>query len=155
MIRRPPRSTRTDTLFPYTTLFRSACRRHLSRASARQRADAEGGNGLIASLKGILAVSAADHAVIDVGGVGYLVLASARTLSLLGAVGDAVSVQTEMQVREESITLFGFATVAERDWFRLLTSVQGVGGRVALAILSTLSPEELQTAIARDRKSVV
>src|SRR3546814_11853718 len=65
---------------------RRACRRHLSRASSRQRADAEGGNGLIASLKGILAASAADHAVIDVGGVGYLVLASARTLSLLGAV---------------------------------------------------------------------
>src|SRR3546814_4038783 len=97
---------------------------------------------------------AAVHAGIDLGGVGYLVLASARTLSLLGAVGDAVSVQTEMQVREESITLFGFATVGERDWFRLLTSVQGVGGRVALAILSTLSPEELQTAIARaDKRS--
>lgn len=110
---------------------------------------------MIASLKGILAASAADHAVIDVGGVGYLVLASARTLSLLGAVGDAVSVQTEMQVREESITLFGFATVAERDWFRLLTSVQGVGGRVALAILSTLSPEELQTAIARADKAMI
>src|SRR3546814_3929876 len=93
---------------------------------------------------------AAVHAGIDLGGVGYLVLASARTLSLLGAVGDAVSVQTEMQVREESITLFGFATVGERDWFRLLTSVQGVGGRVALAILSTLSPEELETAIDRD-----
>src|SRR3546814_7857710 len=87
--------------------------------------------------------------------VGYLVLASARTLSLLGAVGDAVSVQTEMQVREESITLFGFATVGERDWFRLLTSVQGVGGRVALAILSTLSPEELQTAIARADKAMI
>src|SRR3546814_3285645 len=98
---------------------------------------------------------AAVHAGIDLGGVGYLVLASARTLSLLGAVGDAVSVQTEMQVREESITLFGFATVGERDWFRLLTSVQGVGGRVALAILSTLSPEELQTAIARADKALI
>src|SRR3546814_3154458 len=60
-----------------------------------------------------------------------------------------------MQVREESITLFGFATVGERDWFRLLTSVQGVGGRVALAILSTLSPEELQTAIARADKAMI
>src|SRR3546814_5127254 len=79
---------------------RRACRRHLSRASSRQRADAEGGNGLIASLKGILAASAADHAVIDVGGVGYLVLASARTLSLLGAVGDAVSVRSEEHTSE-------------------------------------------------------
>src|SRR3546814_8883645 len=95
---------------------RRACRRHLSRASSRQRADAEGGNGLIASLKGLWAASAADHGVIDVGGVGYLVLASARTLSLLGAFGDAVSVQTAMQVREESITRFGFARVGERGW---------------------------------------
>src|SRR3546814_5677604 len=107
------------------------------------------------SLKGVLAASAADHAVSGVGGVGYLVLASARTLSLLGAVGNAVSVQTEMQVREDSLTLFGFATMAEREWFRLLTSVQGVGGRVALAILSTLSPDELQTAIARADKAMI
>jgi Holliday junction DNA helicase RuvA len=110
---------------------------------------------MIASLKGTLAASSTDHAVIDVGGVGYLVLASTRTLALLGAVGNAVSVQTEMQVREDAITLYGFATVAERDWFRLLTSVQGVGGRVALAILSTLSPEELQTAIARADKAMI
>lgn len=110
---------------------------------------------MIASLKGVLAANAGDHAVIDVGGVGYLVQASARTLSLLGAVGNAVSVQTEMQVREDSLTLFGFATMAERDWFRLLTSVQGVGGRVALAILSTLSPDELQTAIARADKAMI
>ncbi len=110
---------------------------------------------MIASLKGVLAATAVDHAVIDVNGVGYLVLASARTLSLLGAVGNAVSVQTELHVREDALTLFGFATMAEREWFRLLTSVQGVGGRVALAILSTLGPEELQTAIARADKAMI
>lgn len=110
---------------------------------------------MIASLKGILAATTADHAVIDVNGVGYLVQASSRTLALLGAVGNAVSVQTEMQVREDAITLFGFATVGERDWFRILTSVQGVGGRLALQILSTLSPEELQTAIARGDKAMI
>lgn len=110
---------------------------------------------MIASLKGVLTQSASDHAVIEVGGVGYLIQASARTLSLLGGVGSAVSVQTEMQVREDSMTLFGFATAAERDWFRLLTSVQGVGGRVALAILSTLAPDELQTAIARGDKTMI
>lgn len=110
---------------------------------------------MIASLKGTLAANAGDHAVIDVNGVGYLILASSRTLALLGAAGNAVSVQTELQVREDSMTLFGFATMAERDWFRLLTSVQGVGGRVALAILSTLSPEELQTAIARGDKAMI
>ena len=110
---------------------------------------------MIASLKGVLTQSAGDHAVIEVGGVGYLIQASTRTLSLLGGVGSAVSVQTEMQVREDSMTLFGFATAAERDWFRLLTSVQGVGGRVALAILSTLAPDELQTAIARGDKAMI
>lgn len=110
---------------------------------------------MIASLKGVLTQSASDHAVIEVGGVGYLIQASARTLSLLGGVGSAVSVQTEMQVREDLMTLFGFATAAERDWFRLLTSVQGVGGRVALAILSTLAPDELQTAIARGDKTMI
>ena len=110
---------------------------------------------MIASLKGILAASAGDHAVIDVNGVGYLVLASARTLSLLGAVGNAVSVQTDMQVREDAITLFGFATSGEREWFRLLTSVQGVGGRLALQILSTLGPDELHTAIGRGDKAMI
>ena len=110
---------------------------------------------MIASLKGILAASATDHAVIDVNGVGYLILASARTLSLLGAVGNAVSVQTDMQVREDAITLFGFATSGEREWFRLLTSVQGVGGRLALQILSTLGPDELHTAIGRGDKAMI
>lgn len=104
---------------------------------------------MIAHLKGRLASAGADHAVIDVNGVGYLVGASARTLDALGAVDNLVTIHTEMLVSEDSIRLMGFASAAERDWFRLLTSVQGVGAKVALAILSILSPEEVQTAVAR------
>lgn len=104
---------------------------------------------MIAHLQGRLASSGADHAVIDVNGVGYLVGASAKTLAALGITGDIVTVHTEMLVSEDSIRLMGFASAEERDWFRLLTSVQGVGAKVALAILSILAPEELQTAIAR------
>jgi Holliday junction DNA helicase RuvA len=104
---------------------------------------------MIAHLNGRLASTGADHAVIDVGGIGYLVGASARTLAALGAVGEAVTVHTEMLVSEDSIRLMGFASAEERDWFRLLTSVQGVGAKVALAILSVLAPPELQTAVAR------
>lgn len=104
---------------------------------------------MIAHLTGRLAAAGADHAVIDVGGVGYLVGASARTLTALGAIGELVTVHTEMLVAEDSIRLMGFASADERDWFRLLTSVQGVGAKVALAILSILAPAELQTAVAR------
>lgn len=104
---------------------------------------------MIAHLKGQLAAMGADHAVVDVNGVGYLFGASARTLTALGITGDFVTVHTEMLVSEDSIRLMGFASAEERDWFRLLTSVQGVGAKVALAILSILSPEEAQTAIAR------
>lgn len=104
---------------------------------------------MIAHLQGRLAATGADHAVIDVGGVGYLVGASAKTLAALGGVGDHVTVHTEMLVSEDSIRLMGFASAEERDWFRLLTSVQGVGAKVALAILSILAPAELQTAVAR------
>jgi len=104
---------------------------------------------MIAHLRGTLAATGADHAVIDVGGIGYLVGASARTLTALGITGDVVTVHTEMLVSEDSIRLMGFASAEERDWFRLLTSVQGVGAKVALAILSILAPAELQTAIAR------
>jgi len=104
---------------------------------------------MIAHLSGRLASAGADHAVIDVGGVGYLVGASARTLAALGIAGDIVTVHTEMLVAEDSIRLMGFASADERDWFRLLTSVQGVGAKVALAILSILAPEELHTAVAK------
>lgn len=104
---------------------------------------------MIAHLKGVLASTGMDHAVIDVNGVGYLVGASAKTLAALGIVGDAVTVHTEMLVSEDSMRLMGFASADERDWFRLLTSVQGVGAKVALAILSILVPAELSTAVAR------
>ena len=110
---------------------------------------------MIARLTGILAESGTDHAVIDVAGVGYLVQASTRTLSAIGAIGGQVMLFTEMQVREDAITLFGFGSAGERDWFRLLTSVQGVGGRVALAILSVLGPEDLNRAVASGDKAMI
>ncbi len=110
---------------------------------------------MIARLKGILAETTADHAVLDVQGVGYLVWCSGRTLTAIGEVGGEVLLFTEMQVREDAITLFGFGSAAERDAFRLLTSVQGVGGRVALAILSVLDPGELSRAIAGGDKAMV
>ena len=97
----------------------------------------------------------ADGAVIDVGGVGYQLLVSARTLDALGPVGGEVKVLTELQVREDAWTLFGFGSAAERDSFRALTGVQGVGGKVALAILSTLSPDELARAVAQDDKAMI
>ena len=109
---------------------------------------------MIASLKGIAQAIGADHAVIEVGGVGYLVQASSRTLGQIAA-GAAVFLQIETQVREESITLFGFASEAERDWFRLLTSVQGVGGKVALAILGTLATDALSRAITLEDKAMI
>jgi len=110
---------------------------------------------MIAHLHGRLATTGADHAVIDVNGVGYLVGASVKTLTALGVVGDPVTVHTEMLVSEDSIRLMGFATADERDWFRLLTSVQGVGAKVALAILSILVPAELQTAVARGDAAMI
>jgi Holliday junction DNA helicase RuvA len=110
---------------------------------------------MIARLAGTLAEIGTDHLVIDVAGVGYLAQASARTLSAIGPVGGSVLLLTEMQVREDSITLFGFGSAAERDWFRLLTSVQGVGGRVALAILSVLDTAELTRAIASGDKAMI
>jgi Holliday junction DNA helicase RuvA len=110
---------------------------------------------MIARLSGILAELAADTAVIDVAGVGYQVHASARTLDALGPVGGEVLVLTELQVREDAWTLFGFGSAAERDSFRALTSIQGVGGRLALAILSVLSPDELARAVAQEDKAMI
>lgn len=110
---------------------------------------------MIAKLKGVLDSSGDDWAIVDVAGVGYVVFASSRTLSALPGVGAPVGVHVETIVREDSITLYGFATVEERDLFRLLTSVQGVGAKVALAILSALSPSDLQNAIAAQDKTAV
>jgi len=110
---------------------------------------------MIARLTGTLVEISGDGAVIDVGGVGYQLLVSARTLDVLGPAGGTVTVLTELQVREDAWTLFGFGSTSERDAFRALTSVQGVGGRVALAILSVLSPEELARAVAQDDKAMI
>jgi Holliday junction DNA helicase RuvA len=110
---------------------------------------------VIAKLRGLLDSFGADHAVIDVAGIGYLVAASTRTLSQLGAIGDEVVLHTEMQVSDDAIRLIAFVTAEERDWFRLLTSVQGVGSRVALAILSALTGDELHRAIAGGDKAMV
>src|SRR5690349_8486238 len=110
---------------------------------------------MIARLSGKLAETTSDSAVIDVGGVGYLVQASARTLDALGPVGGDVLILTELQVREDAWTLFGFGSIVERDSFRALTSIQGVGGRLALAILSALSPDELARAVAQEDKAMI
>ena len=101
---------------------------------------------MIARLKGILDDFGPDWAVIDVAGVGYLVHCSAKTLDSLGPRGQAVTVHTELQVSENDMRLIGFASGAEREWFRLLTGVQGVGSKMALAVLSALSIDELQRA---------
>lgn len=103
---------------------------------------------MIAKLTGLLDDTGADWAVIDVAGVGYLVHCSAKTLAALGIRGDTVALFTDLQVSENDLRLIGFASGAERDWFRLLTGVQGVGSKVALAILSALSTDELQRACA-------
>jgi Holliday junction DNA helicase RuvA len=110
---------------------------------------------MIAKLRGLLDGFGADFAVIDVGGVGYLVFASSRTLSALGAIGEEVVLHTEMLVAEDFIRLVGFTSAAERDWFRLLTSVQGVGARVALAILSALTLDELHRAVASSDNQMI
>ena len=110
---------------------------------------------MIARLRGTLAESTADGAIVDVQGVGYLIQASSRTLDALGPVGGDVTILTELQVREDGWTLFGFGSSGERESFRALTSVQGVGGRVALAILSVLDPGELAAAVSRGDKAMV
>jgi Holliday junction DNA helicase RuvA len=110
---------------------------------------------MIGKLKGLVDGVDDDEVILDVGGVGYLVAASARTLRALPAVGQAATLHIETQVREDSIRLFGFLTLAERDWFRLLQSVQGVGAKVALGILGALSGDALSSAIARQDKAMM
>jgi len=103
----------------------------------------------------MLAETSGDSAVIDVGGVGYLVHLSSKTLDAIGAIGGEVTLLTELQVREDAWTLFGFGSAVERDAFRALTSIQGVGGRLALAILSVLAPDELARAVAQEDKAMI
>jgi Holliday junction DNA helicase RuvA len=110
---------------------------------------------MIGKLKGIVDSFGTDFIILDVNGVGYQVHCSARTLGHLPHVGDPATLSIETYVREDQIKLFGFASDAEREWFRLLQTVQGVGAKVALSVLSTLTVSELGTAIAmRDKASV-
>ena len=101
---------------------------------------------MIGKLKGIVDAIGEGHAIVDVGGVGYEVQASARTLRTL-QLGQPVSLAIETHVREDAIRLFGFTSEVERAWFRLLQTIQGVGSKVALAVLGTLSPQDLANAI--------
>jgi len=110
---------------------------------------------VIGKLKGLMDEYGEDFVVVDVGGVGYHVVCSARTLSSLPPKGEAATLFVETFVREDMIRLYGFSTAAEREWFRLLTTVQGVGAKVALAILSTLKVSELANAIAMQDKGQV
>jgi Holliday junction DNA helicase RuvA len=110
---------------------------------------------VIGKLTGVIDSLNEDGLLLDVNGVGYVVHASSKTIGRLGAAGTSASILIETQVREDAITLFGFADHAERDWFRLLRSVQGVGGKVALAILSTLTPDDLVNAVASQDKASV
>ncbi|AQU87294.1 Holliday junction branch migration protein RuvA [Komagataeibacter nataicola] len=110
---------------------------------------------MIAQLRGLLAQVEADRCVIDVSGVGYLVQASSRTLAALPQPPELALVLVETVVREDAILLYGFAEASERSWFRLLTTVQGVGAKVALAILSVLPPPELMMAIGSGDKTML
>jgi holliday junction DNA helicase RuvA len=110
---------------------------------------------MIATLTGIIDHIGPDGAVIDVGGVGYLCFCSGRTLGQLPPPGGLTRLLIETHVREDHIHLYGFVDAAERDWFRLLTTVQGVGAKVALAILSAVAPDELTLAIvSQDRATL-
>jgi Holliday junction DNA helicase RuvA len=110
---------------------------------------------MIAKLTGRLDSTGDDWAIIDCAGVGYLVQCASRTLARLPAVGGQVSLVVETLMREDSLRLIGFASAAERDWFRLLTQVQGVGARIALAILGALEVDDLVRAIAAQDKALL
>lgn len=110
---------------------------------------------MIGKLKGIIDSYGEDYVIVDVQGVGYQVHCSSRTLQSLPAVGEPATLSIETHVREDQIRLFGFVSDLEREWFRLLQTVQGVGVKVALAVLGTLKPSELANAIAlRDRAAI-
>ena len=110
---------------------------------------------MIGKLKGLIESYGEDYVIVDVGGVGYEVHCSARTLQELPGVGQPATLAIETHVREDQIRLFGFVTEIEREWFRLLQTVQGVGTKVALAVLGTLKPSELASAIAMRDKAMV
>jgi Holliday junction DNA helicase RuvA len=110
---------------------------------------------MIGKLKGRIDSGGVDWVMVDVGGVCYFVSCSSNTLRALPAVGEFAEVHTEMLVSQDNIRLVGFASLLERDWFRLLQTVQGVGTRVALGILSTLSPSEVGSAIALQDKAMI
>lgn len=110
---------------------------------------------MIGKLTGLVDSVAGDHAIIDVNGVGYVVHASGKTLARLGHSGATASLLIDTHVREDAISLFGFAETTERDWFRALLNVQGVGAKVALSILSVLAPDELARAVAAQDKAAV
>jgi Holliday junction DNA helicase RuvA len=110
---------------------------------------------MIAKLRGAVDTVEDGRCILDVNGVGYLIFASSRTLGALPNPPGIASLLIETQVREDAISLYGFATSAERDWFRLLTTVQGVGAKVALGLLSALSPDQLIAAIASGDRAAV
>ena len=110
---------------------------------------------MIAKLTGKIDIIGSDYLILDVGGVGYMVHASAKTLSVIGDAGSNVSLLIEMQVREDSMTLFGFASAEEQEWFKLLTSVQGVGAKVGIAILSACPADQLVMAVMSEDKNVI
>ena len=110
---------------------------------------------MIGKLKGVINSYGEDHVILDVNGVGYLVHCSARTLQELPPAGQVATLSIETYVREDQIRLFGFMTDVEREWFRLLQTVQGVGAKVALAVLGTLKPADLASAIAMRDKAMV
>jgi holliday junction DNA helicase RuvA len=110
---------------------------------------------MIGKLKGVIDSVDEEALILDVNGVGYLVSASTRTLGAIPAVGAVAELLIETHVREDAIRLYGFLTAGERDWFRLLQSVQGVGAKVALGILGALSAEALSTAVARQDKAMM
>ena len=110
---------------------------------------------MIAKLRGLLDSFGDDWCIIDVNGIGYHVFCSSRTLNNLNGLGEEVTLLIETHIREDHFHLFGFATELERDWFRLVQTVQGVGAKVALAILSAVGPDELSNSIAAQDKTVV
>ena len=110
---------------------------------------------MIGKLKGVIDSLDEETIILDVNGVGYLVSASARTLRAIPAVGEPAELLIETHVREDAIRLYGFLTAGEREWFRLLQSVQGVGAKVALGILGALSADALSAAVARQDKAMM